>query len=543
MAGAPLDSIHLRRSPFLSTAAFDQLQRHQREIHVLASIDSCLYWDQNTTMPPNGAAWRGEQLAWVAQQIHGRQTSASYGELLAAAEDGLNRLPPDKQGDWQRNLALLRQQYERQCRLDPDLVNALTEARARGYSLWQEAKRNRDFASFAPALETLIRLRLEQAHQLAEPRSPWETLAQPFEPDISHQRLEQLFAPLRQRLPVLLERVRSTSRREAPRWTLDPSVQRSLCGQLLKCWGFDGGRCVLASSPHPFSTTLGPRDFRITSRTMMHQPLSAFLATAHEWGHSLYDQGLPGQESPWFGFPLAAPTSMGVHESQSLFWENRVARGRAFSRVWASRFAEAVGAAPWGDADGLWMAMNPLEPGLIRVEAGELSYCLHVLLRYELETDLLERHMPVAELPERWSAHMARYLDITPAHVGEGCLQDVHWSEGLFGYFPSYGLGHLISAQLAEAMEGEIGPIEEHVAAGGESRLLDWLRRHVHPLGRRVNGEQLVQQVTGRPLSAEPFLRYLEAKLEQLLASPSLRLSAVAQPDVAQDEELYQAFL
>ncbi len=518
MVGPQLDKIHRRQPPFLSTAAFRQLHQHQRDIHVLASISSCLYWDQNTAMPPAGAAWRGEQLAWVAQQIHRRQTSAPYGELLAAAEASLNQLPPNNQAAWRRNLALLRQQYERQCRLDPALVNALAEAQARGYSLWREAKGNRDFSAFAPALETLVHLRLEQVRQLAEPRSPWETLAQPFEPDISHQRLEQLFAPLRQRLPALVERVRGLPHLATPRWTISQAVQQSLCGQLLASWGFDERRCVLASSPHPFSTNLGPQDFRITSRTLTQQPLSAFLATAHEWGHSLYDQGLPGQESPWFGWPLAAPTSMGVHESQSLFWENRVARGRAFSQVWSPRFAQVVGAAPWGDADGLWVAMNPLAPGLIRVEAGELSYCLHVLLRYDLETDLLERHLPVAELPERWCAHMGRYLDITPAHVGEGCLQDVHWSEGLFGYFPSYALGHLISAQLAEAMEAGIGPIEAHVAAGQESQLLNWLRHHVHPLGRRVNAEQLVQQVTGRPLSADPFLRYLETKLDQLLA-------------------------
>ena len=474
-------------------------------------------------MPPSGAAWRGEQLAWVAQQIHSRQASNHYGELLAAAEASLSQLPHDNQADWQRNLALLRQQYERQCRLDPALVNALAEAQARGYSLWQDAKGNRDFSTFAPALEELVRLRLEQVRQLAEPRSPWETLAQPFEPDISHRRLHELFAPLRQRLPELVERVRSMPRSVAPQWYLSQVTQHALCRQLLESWGFDERRCVLASSPHPFSTNLGPQDFRITSRTLTQQPLSAFLAVAHEWGHSLYDQGLPGQESPWFGWPLAAPTSMGLHESQSLFWENRVARGRAFSRLWSPRFAQAVGDTPWGDADGLWVAMNPLDPGLIRVEAGELSYCLHVLLRYELETDLLERHMPVAELPERWCTHMARYLDITPAHVGEGCLQDVHWSEGLFGYFPSYALGHLISAQLAEAMEAEIGPIEEHVATGQESQLLNWLRCHVHPLGRRVNAEQLVQQVTGRPLSAAPFLRYLESKLDQLLAVASQR--------------------
>ncbi len=468
-------------------------------------------------MPPAGAAWRGEQLAWVAQQVHNRQTSPHHGELLAAAEDSLSQLPPEQKEDWQQNLALLRLEYQRQCCLDPALVNALAEAQARGYSLWQEAKASQDFSIFAPALEELIRLRLEQVCQLAETRSPWETLAQPFEPHISHRRLGELFTPLRQRLPHMVERVRSTSHPAQPPWTMSRQVQHNLCGQLLEHWGFDRRRCVLATSPHPFSTTMGPQDFRITNRTLTHQPLSAFLATAHEWGHSLYEQGLPGEDSPWFGWPLAEATSMGVHESQSLFWENRLARSRAFSQVWARRFAQAAGAAPWGDEDGLWVAMNPLEPGLTRVEAGELSYCLHVLLRYELETDLLEHRLPVAELPERWCVLMEHYLGVTPSNVSEGCLQDVHWSEGLFGYFPSYALGHLISAQLAEAMEADIGPMEAHVAAGEEHRLLAWLRLHVHPLGRRVNGEQLVQKVTGRSLSAEPFLHYLELKLEQLL--------------------------
>ncbi len=207
---------------------------------------------------------------------------------------------------------------------------------------------------------------------------------------------------------------------------------------------------------------------------------------------------------------------MGVHESQSLFWECRVARSRAFAQRWHPRFVEGLGADPWGGADGFWRALNPLRAGLIRVEADELSYGLHIVLRFELEVALLERDLPVEELPREWNARMERLLGLVPPSDREGCLQDIHWAEGLFGYFPSYALGHLISAQLAEAMAAEIGPIEARIAAGEEASLQAWLADKVWPLGRSVNSEELVEAVSGRPLSAEPFLDHLRRKVAEL---------------------------
>jgi carboxypeptidase Taq len=262
---------------------------------------------------------------------------------------------------------------------------------------------------------------------------------------------------------------------------------------------------------------VGPADFRITTRGVPGQPLSAFLATAHEWGHSLYEQGLPRSGDHFFPWPLGEATSMGVHESQSLFWECRVARSRAFAERWHPRFCAGLGRDPWGGSRGFWRALNPLSPGLIRVEADELSYGLHIVLRFELELALLEQDLPVEELPEQWNRRMQELLGVQPANDAEGCLQDIHWAEGLFGYFPSYSLGHLISAQLAEAMEGDLGPIAGRVAAGDEASLRHWLAERVWPLGRGVNGEVLVQRVSGSPLSAAPFLRYLRTKLELLL--------------------------
>jgi carboxypeptidase Taq len=496
--------------------ALARLAQHLHQTRLLGSISSALYYDQNTVMPSAGADWRGEQLALLARQIHQRQSSDSYRDLLAAAEEEVHRVD-DAPAGVQRNLALLRLEVARQSRLDPELVGRIATAQSRGNAIWQEAKRRNDFALFAPALAEMIALRRSQAAQMADaepvPRSAWEILAQAFEPDISTARLQQLFAPLAAEIPALLAQLPTTPPPAPP--DIPEALQESLCAELLASWGYDESRCQRSRSAHPFSCTVGPQDFRITTRVVPGQPLAAFLATAHEWGHSLYEQGLPRGDDHYFPWPLGEAASMGVHESQSLFWECRVGRGRAFAALWHPRFQAALGHDPWGGIDGFWQALNPLRPGLTRVEADELSYCLHIVLRFELELALLEQEMPVAELPECWRQRMGELLGVVPASDAEGCLQDIHWAEGLFGYFPSYALGHLISAQLSEAMEAELGPIEAVIAAGEPQRLQQWLARHVWSLGRTVNGEQLVERVSGRPLEARPFLAHLGRKLAQ----------------------------
>ncbi|MEB3327183.1 MAG: carboxypeptidase M32 [Synechococcus sp.] len=498
-------------------SAFAQLQCHLHQTRLLGSISSALYYDQNTVMPAAGAAWRGDQLALLAGQLHGRQSSAAYADLLAAAEAELGAdAPPARR----RNLLLLRLELERQRCLDPDLVAALAKAQSRGNAVWQDARKRNDFSTFAPALQELIALRRQQASQLAsaEPvaRSPWEILAQPFEPDISKARLAELFAPLTAELPALLERVRAASIPQPAAIDLPEALQEQLCAELLHGWGYDGNRCQRSRSAHPFSCTLGPQDFRITTRVVPGQPFSAFLATAHEWGHSLYEQGLPRSDDHYFPWPLGEATSMGVHESQSLFWECRVARSRAFAERWYPRFCRGQGRDPWGSQLHFWRALNPLKPGLIRVEADELSYCLHIVLRFELELALLEQDMPVQDLPHQWNGRMLELLEIQPQSDTQGCLQDIHWAEGLLGYFPSYALGHLISAQISETFEKENGSIQTLVTAGDELQLQAWLGQTVWPLGRSVNGEELVETVSGRPLSAEPFLAYLRSKVGEL---------------------------
>jgi carboxypeptidase Taq len=328
-------------------SVFERLHQYLHQTRLLGSISSALYYDQNTVMPAAGAAWRGEQLALLAAQLHERQSNPEYAELVAAAEA---EMTADAAPERQRNLQLLRLELERQRCLDPALVSALARAQSHGNAVWQDARARNDFSTFAPALQELILLRREQASQLAaaDPvqRSPWEILAQPFEPDVNKARLEELFAPLKLELPALLDQVRVSSSPLPEDIDLPEALQEQLCAELLDAWGYDPVRCQRSRSAHPFSCTVGPQDFRITTRVVPGQPLSAFLATAHEWGHSLYEQGLPRTDDHYFPWPLGEATSMGVHESQSLFWECRVAAAVPSPSVGIPAYAPAWAATP-----------------------------------------------------------------------------------------------------------------------------------------------------------------------------------------------------
>ncbi len=238
------------------------------------------------------------------------------------------------------------------------------------------------------------------------------------------------------------------------------------------------------------------------------------LATAHEWGHSLYEQGLPSRSHQWFAWPLGQATSMAVHESQSLFWENRIARSFSFAKSFWHHFENA--GAPIHSGNDLWINLNPFTPGLNRVEADELSYGLHIMIRTDLEIDLLERGLSVEDLPNEWNQRYLNLIGVSPGNDTEGCLQDVHWSEGMFGYFPSYLLGHLISAQLTKTLEEDLGKIENIIESKDISKILGWLRKNVHHYGRSLDSEELVKKVSGAKLSPTYFLEYLDNKLEKL---------------------------
>ena len=504
----------------MSKSAWKLLGNYLKDTQLLGSIESTLYWDQNTSMPIGGSSWRGEQLTLLAKQLHARQSCKEFECLIKEAKSELQYLKEKDNLELQlikdrsRNIELLEQDFKRQKSLDPKLVAELATAKSEGYMLWQEAKKNNDYKSFSPALKKLISLRKEQSIQLDEERSCWETLAQPFEPNLTINRVRQLFEPLKIRLPELMQKARTICKKKSKKWDLPISDQENLCQILLNDWSRDPTKTAIAKSPHPFSITLGPEDYRITTRIVKGQPLSCLLATAHEWGHSLYEQGLPSESHQWFAWPLGQATSMAVHESQSLFWENRIARSFSFANSFWHHFENA--GAPIHSGNDLWINMNPFTPGLNRVEADELSYGLHIMIRTDLEIDLLEKDLPVDDLPIEWNKRYLNLLGVTPSNDTEGCLQDVHWSEGMFGYFPSYLLGHLISAQLTDTLEKEIGNIENIIESKEISTILEWLRKNVHHYGRSLDSEELVKNVSGLELSPNYFLEYLDNKVKKL---------------------------
>jgi carboxypeptidase Taq len=498
----------------LSETEWNKLGAYLKETQILGSIQNTLYWDQNTGMPKKGAAWRSEQLTYIAKVLHKRNSSEEFSNLIQSAKSEL--LENKKNSDnplfikhKQRNINLLIKEFNRERNLDPKLVESLAKAKSKGYESWQEAKKKSDFKIFLPFFEKLVKLRIEEAKQISDKYSPWETLAQPFEPELTLKWLNKMFQPLKETIPDLLKGI---SHLKKNHWDLSRESQQNLCSKLLDEFGRDKDLVIVGKSPHPFSITLGPNDYRLTTRVVAGEPLSSFLATAHEWGHSIYEQGLPSQSHQWFAWPLGQATSMGIHESQSLFWENRIVKSKSFSKRFFKKFVSA--GCPLNNYSELWKSINHLEAGLNRVEADELSYGLHILIRTELEIDLIEGGLPAKDIPEEWNKRYSHLLGKQPSNDSEGCLQDVHWSEGAFGYFPSYLLGHLISAQISNQMERDIGLIDNLIENGEYQKIIFWLKNNIHKYGRSVNSMDLVRTVTKEELTPKYFIDHLRSKID-----------------------------
>jgi len=498
----------------LKNLNWSKLGAYLKDTQILGSIQSTLYWDQNTGMPKEGSSWRGEQLTYLAKILHARNSSDEFLNLINLAKSELNEsseFEDAKNSAKKKNIELLHKEFDRQRKIDPKLVTNLARAKSQGYESWQQAKKNSNFEIFLPYFEQLIILRREEANQLSDKLSPWETLAQPYEPDINKDWLFNIFNPLKESIPSMLQKIKEVDNKK---WDIDSSAQKVLCNKLLDNFGRDENLVAIAESPHPFSITLGPKDFRITTRVVRGEPFSSFLATAHEWGHSIYEQGLPNETHQWFAWPLGQATSMAVHESQSLFWENRIVKSKAFSRSFFQDFLKS--GCPLKNYEELWKSMNIIKPGLNRVEADELSYGMHILIRTELEIELIEGNLNAKDLPFEWNKKYKKLLGIEPCSDAEGCLQDVHWSEGAFGYFPSYLIGHLISAQLTSQLEKDIGLIDQFIEKNDYQTIINWLKKNVHCHGRSLNAMELVKKVSGNELSSDFFLDYLKQKIDEL---------------------------
>ena len=492
---------------------WNKLGAYLKETQILGSIQNTLYWDQNTGMPKKGASWRSEQLTYIAKVLHKRNSSEEFSNLIQSANNELLDTEQNSDNqllikDKERNINLLIKEFNREKDLDPKLVESLAKAKSKGYESWQEAKKKSDFKIFLPFFKELVKLRIEETKQISDQYSPWETLAQPFEPELTLKWLKKMFQPLKETIPDLIRGINQSKKKH---WDLSPESQQNLCSELLDDFGRDKDLVIVSKSPHPFSITLGPDDYRMTTRIVEGEPLSSFLATAHEWGHSIYEQGLPSQSHQWFAWPLGQATSMGIHESQSLFWENRIVKCKSFAKRFFKKFVSA--GCSLNNYLELWKSINHMEVGLNRVEADELTYGLHILIRTELEIDLIEGGLPAEDIPAEWNKRYDELLGIKPSNDSEGCLQDVHWSEGAFGYFPSYLLGHLISAQISSQMERDIGLIDNLIENGEYQKIIFWLKNNIHKYGRSVNSMELVRTVTNEELSPNYFINHLRSKV------------------------------
>jgi carboxypeptidase Taq len=499
----------------VSQAVYEQLCEHTRRTAILESISSLLGWDERTHMPPAAGAYRAEQATFLAGEIHKRRTAPELGDWLTELKD--SPLTADPHGPSGTTIRELHRAYTKRSKLPRRLVEELARAVSLGEQAWAEARRENDFPKFLPHLTHLVELKREEAQAYGYTDSIYDPLLDDYEPDATTDEIRRVFAAFRDELVPLVQAITRSARqpnRAILRRTFPRSAQESFGRMAAERIGFDFRAGALDVTTHPFCSMPGPRDIRITTRYDENYFSTAFFGILHEAGHGLYDQGLPAD---FFGLPPGQAISLGIHESQSLMWENFVGRGRPF---WEWCFPRAQAAFPeaLGDValDGFYFAANDVRPSLIRIDADEATYSLHIFIRFELEQALMTGDLNVADVRAAWNDKYREYLGIVPDTDADGCLQDVHWSAGLFGYFPTYALGKLYAAQFFATAEEQIGPLDEQFASGDFAPLLQWLRENIHLQGQRYTAGELVQRVTGRPLSHEPLMAYLRTKFGPL---------------------------
>jgi carboxypeptidase Taq len=488
-------------------SAYRELEARFSRIADLRGALSVLHWDRAAMMPPGGNEARAEQVATLRGIAHELLTSARTGELLSAAENeraGLDR--------WQgANLREMRRSFTRATAIPPELVGALARATARAEMIWRSARPASDFAALASALEEVVRLTREEAQALGEALDlpPYDALLDGYEAGMRSAEVERLFAELALALPAILEQALARQVLPLPLSGSFPTpAQRALGVKLMTALGFDFDHGRLDESAHPFCGGT-PDDVRLTTRYDESDPTFALMAILHETGHALYNAGLP---AAWRRQPVGSPCSFAVHESQSLLVEMRICRSQAFQHWLAPQLAEAFGTHDALAPENLYRRAIRVERGFIRVDADEITYPLHVILRFRLERALIEGDLEVADLPAAWNDGMGELLGITPPDDRRGVLQDIHWPAGAFGYFPCYTLGALLAAQLHEAALEAEPEIEAGIARGEFAPLIGWLRTTIHEMGSLLETPELIMRATGRPLELGPFLGHLEAR-------------------------------
>ena len=487
------------------------LKRLLGTVEDLQRASAVLGWDQQTYMPPRGAAARAEQLATLDSLAHRLFILDDIGKLLDDLEEDAARLPYDF--DEASLVRVTKREYAKAKRVPPELIEDIARTTALALESWTRARAESKFEIFQPDLEKIVDLEIQLANHLGYQDRIYDALLDEYEPEMTTAQVTTIFDALKKELIPFARAIANKADRvddKCLRRAYDEKKQWDFGVDVITRLGFDFTRGRQDKSVHPFTTGFGLGDTRITTRVDKHFLPMALFGTIHETGHALYDMGYrPALERT----PLAGGASLGAHESQSRLWENVVGRSRGFWKFFFPRLREVF---PRQLADqnleSFYRAVNKVQPSFIRVEADEVTYSLHIMLRFELENDLVERKLKVADVPEAWNAKMKEYLGIVPPDDAHGCLQDIHWSGGSIGYFATYSLGSIFSVQLFEQAARDLPSLPSQIEHGEFEGLLKWLRTNLHQHGRKFTLDELAKKITGEPLTTKPYLGYLKKK-------------------------------
>jgi carboxypeptidase Taq len=501
--------------PLTPDNAYAALIERVKEYHLLGSCAGVLEWDERTYMPRRGSALRAEQMALLARMTHDLLTTPETGDLLAAVEG--TPLVSDPESDAAANVREVRRAYDRAVKLPRELVAELARVTSQAQQVWQQARRDNDFPLFRPWLERVVALKRQEAEAVGYRASPYDALLDEYEPGATAAEITRVFVALSEELVPLIAAIAAsgrTPRRDLLERSYPVNRQQAFGREAAAAIGFDFDAGRLDVTTHPFCSGIGPGDCRITTRYNEHHFNEAFFGVLHEAGHGLYEQGLDPER---FGTPLGSAASLGIHESQSRLWENQVGRGRPFWEYFFPRTRQAFPEALRDvTLDEFLFAVNDVRASFIRVEADEATYNLHIILRFELEQALLTGDLKPADVPAAWDEKFRRLFDRTPPSPAQGCLQDIHWSSGGIGYFPTYTLGNLYAAQFMARARQDLRGLDADFQQGQFGRLKAWLNEKVHRPGKRYRPADLCRRVTGEALSHQPLLAYLRNKYAPL---------------------------
>ena len=494
---------------------YQDLCQHVRETTYLESTSALLDWDQQTKLPAKASEYRSEQVTFLAGQIHQRKTDPRLGQWLEELAN--SPLASEPNSDSGATIRELKRDYDKRVKLPPTLVEELARAASTGQTLWVQARQQNDFASFAPHLKTIFELKKAQADALGFEDCRYDALLDEFEPGAKTKEVADVLEALRVELVPLVAEIAASGMQpqlEILKRNYAIDAQAVFGREASARIGFDYDRGRLDITHHPFCTETGPNDCRITTRYDENFFSPAFFGTLHESGHGIYEQGLRGE---FYGLPPGKYCSLGIHESQSRLWENLVGRSLSFWQFFYPRaqelFPDALADVPLND---FYQAINNVSPSLIRVEADEATYNLHIIIRFQLEQAIVNGDLDTDDLPEAWNQKYEQYLGITPPTDSVGVLQDVHWSAGLVGYFSTYSLGNLYASQFFDQARTELGDLDMMFREGNFLPLKQWLNKNVHAAGQCYSGPELGESVTGERISPTRLIRQLREKLSPI---------------------------